>query len=56
MQVELLDRRIWRTRAELADAIFEYPGSSTAPSDRHSALGMLTPIEPETRHQSATVA
>ena len=24
MQVELLDRRIWRTRVELANAIFEY--------------------------------
>jgi len=24
MQVELLDRRTWRTRVDLANAIFEY--------------------------------
>jgi transposase InsO family protein len=29
MQVELLDRRRWTTRVELANAIFEYWRSST---------------------------
>ena len=56
MQVELLDRRIWRTRVELANAIFEYLEIFHNRQRRHSALGMLTPIEFETRHQTETVA
>jgi len=56
MQVELLDRRHWRTRVELANAIFEYLEIFHNRQRRHSALGMLTPVEFETRHQSATVA
>jgi hypothetical protein len=45
MQVELLDRRIWRTRVELANAIFEYLEIFHNRQRRHSALGMLTPVE-----------
>ena len=56
MQVELLDRRAWRTRVELANAIFEYLEIFHNRQRRHSALGMLTPVEFETRHQTATVA
>ena len=56
MQVELLDRKRWRTRVELAKAIFEYLEIFHNRQRRHSALGMLTPIEFETRHQPATVA
>ena len=56
MQVELLDRRRWQTRVELANAIFEYLEIFHNRQRRHSALGMLTPIEFETRYQSATVA
>ena len=56
MQVELLDRRRWRTRVELANAIFEYLEIFHNRQRRHSALGMLTPVEFETRHQRATVA
>lgn len=56
MQVELLDRRTWRTRVELAYAIFEYLEIFNNRQRRHSALGMLTPIEFETRHQIETVA
>jgi putative transposase len=56
MQVELLDRRTWRTRVELANAIFEYLEIFHNRQRRHSALGMLTPIEFETRRQTATVA
>jgi transposase InsO family protein len=55
MQVEL-DRRTWRTRVELATAIFEYLEIFHNRQRRHSALGMLTPVEFETRHQTATVA
>lgn len=56
MQVELLDRRSWRTRIELANAIFEYLEIFHNRQRRHSALGMLTPVEFETRHQTETVA
>jgi putative transposase len=56
MQVELLDRRSWRTRVELANAIFEYLEIFHNRQRRHSALGMLTPVEFETRHNEATVA
>ena len=39
MQVELLDRRIWRTRIELANATFEYLEIFHNRQRRHSALG-----------------
>lgn len=56
MPVELLDRRIWRTRVELANAIFECLEIFHNLQRRHSALGMLTPVESEARHQTETVA
>jgi transposase InsO family protein len=56
MQVELLDRQSWRTRVELANAIFEYLEIFHNRQRRHSALGMITPVEFETRHQIETVA
>jgi transposase InsO family protein len=39
MQTELLDRRRWTTRAELANAIFEYLEIFHNRQRRHSALG-----------------
>jgi putative transposase len=53
LQVELLDRRRWKTRVELANAIFEYLEIFHNRQRRHSSLGMLTPIEFET---TSTVA
>ena len=47
MQTELLNRRRWRTRLELANAIFEYLEIFHNRQRRHSALGMRTPIEYE---------
>lgn len=47
MQTELLNRRKWRTRLELANAIFEYLEIFHNRQRRHSALGMLTPVEYE---------
>jgi putative transposase len=44
MQVELLNRRRWRTRVELANAIVEYLEVFHNRQRRHSSLGMLTPI------------
>jgi transposase InsO family protein len=56
MQVELLDRKRWRTRLELANAIFEYLEIFHNRQRRHSALGMLTPVEFEARHATETAA
>ena len=56
MQVELLDRKRWHTRIELANAIFEYLEIWHNRQRRHTSLGMLTPIEFETRHQHQTAA
>ena len=56
MQVELLDRQRWKTRIGLANAIFEYLEIFHNRQRRHSALGMLTPIEFETRYQPTTAA
>lgn len=49
MQTELLNRQRWRTRLELANAIFEYLEIFHNRQRRHSALGMLSPIEYELR-------
>jgi putative transposase len=49
MQTELLNRRRWTTRIELANAIFEYLEIFHNRQRRHSALGMRTPIEYELR-------
>ena len=50
MQTELLNRRRWRTRVELANAIFDYLEIFHNRQRRHSGIGMLTPIEYENRH------
>jgi putative transposase len=55
MQVELLDRQRWRTRLELAKAIVACLEIFDNRQRRHSSLGMLSPIEFETR-QPTTVA
>ena len=52
MQVELLDRRRWRTRIALANAIFEYLEIFHNRQRRHTALRMRTPIEYETNHNN----
>ena len=45
MQVELLDRKKWNTRLELANAMFEYLEIWHNRRRRHSQLGWLSPIE-----------
>ncbi|MBF6302119.1 transposase [Nocardia amamiensis] len=52
MQTELLNRQRWKTRIELANAIFEYLEIFHNRQRRHSALGMRTPIEYERMQQS----
>ena len=44
-----LKRQRWRTRLELANAIFEYLEIFHNHQRRHSALGMLTLIDYELR-------
>jgi putative transposase len=53
MQVELLDRQRWRTRVELANAIFDYLEIWHNRRRRHSSIGMLTPVQFE---NASTVA
>ena len=55
MQVELLDRRRWKTRIELANVIFEYLGIWHNRQRRHGRLGWLAPVEFELQ-QTMTVA
>jgi putative transposase len=45
MQTELLNRKRWNTRVELANAIFEYIEAFHNRRRRHSALDWQTPIE-----------
>jgi len=47
MQVELFNRRRWKTRIELASAIHDYIEHWHNTRRRHSALAMLTPTEYE---------
>jgi transposase InsO family protein len=56
MQTELLNRQRWRTRIELANAIFEYLEIFHNRQRRHSALDMLSPIEYERLHPTLSVA
>jgi putative transposase len=50
MQLELLDSRTWRTRAELANAIFEWIECWYNPTRRHSSIKMLSPVDYEAAH------
>ena len=56
MQIELLDRRTWDTRAELAGAMFEWIEAFYNPVRRHSALDYRSPVEFERLHNPARPA
>ncbi len=56
MQVELLNTRRWKTRVELANAIFEYIEIFHNRRRRHSSLDMRTPIEYELLNSRAMAA
>ncbi|MDT7655275.1 MAG: putative transposase [Pseudonocardiales bacterium] len=56
VQTELFNPRRWKTRIELANALFEYLEILHNRRRRHSALGMLTPIEYEILHSIDPVA
>jgi putative transposase len=48
MQVELFNRKRWKTRIELATAIHDYIELFHNTRRRHSALGMLSPTDTRT--------
>ena len=52
MQVELFNRKRWKTRIELATAIHDYIELFHNTRRRHSALGMLSPTEYEDLHNA----
>jgi putative transposase len=54
MQIELLNRRRWKTRVELANAIFEFIEIFYNHQRRHSALSYRTPIEYELLSENDT--
>ena len=54
LQLEVLDRRTWETRRELAQAIFEYIEAFYNPERRHSSINYLSPIDYETYHAGLT--
>jgi transposase InsO family protein len=56
MQVELLNRRRWKTRVELATAIHGYIETSHNTHRRHSAPNTLTPTEYKNQHQQRQIA
>ena len=56
VQTELLNRQRWRTRLELANALFESLEIFRNRRRRHSSLGMLTPIEYELQLATEPVA
>ena len=56
MQVELLNRKRWKTPVELANAIFECLEIFHNRQHRHSAPGMVSPVEYEIQHASSTAA
>ena len=56
MQRELLDRRSWASRTELASAMFEWIEDWYNPRRRHSALGYLSPVDYEALHTAIVTA
>jgi len=50
MQIELLDRKRWKTRVELSNAIFEFIEVFYNRRRRHSQLDYQSPIEFERAH------
>ena len=55
MQIELLNRKKWKTRIELANAIFDYIEIFHNRQRRYSAFGYSTPIEYELSFDNDTV-
>lgn len=54
LQLEVLDSRTWETRADLANAIFEWIECWYNTERRHSSIGMHPPVVFETLHPDQT--
>lgn len=54
LQLELLDQKQWKTRDELANAIFEWIECWYNPKRRHSSIGMHSPVTYEALGQTKT--
>jgi putative transposase len=54
LECELIDRRRFRSHNEARTAVFHFIEGFYNPSRRHSALGYLSPIEYERKHDSLT--
>lgn len=52
MKIELLNRKQWKTRVELANAIFDYIEIFYNRQRRHSVLGYRTSIEYDTLNEN----
>jgi putative transposase len=50
LECELIDRRRFRYHSEARMAVFQFIEGLYNPSRRHSALGYLSPIEYERKH------
>jgi transposase InsO family protein len=55
MQIELLNRKRWKTRVDFANVIFEYIEVFHNRQRRHSALGYRTPIDYELLSERDTI-
>ena len=56
LQTELLDRHHWRTRKQLAQAIFEWIEVFYNQNRRHSTLDMLEPVTYDQTRRSGSAA
>jgi putative transposase len=54
LECELIDRRRFRSHSEARMAVFQFIEGFYNPSRRHSALGYLSPIEYERKHDGLT--
>ena len=50
LQLELLDEHHWRTRRELATAVFEWIECWYNPRRRHTSIGDISPVDYEAAH------
>ncbi|GLZ43790.1 transposase [Actinokineospora sp. NBRC 105648] len=50
LQLEILDQNTWKSRNELANAIFEWIECWYNPKRRHSSIGMRSPVMFEALH------
>lgn len=56
MQIELLNRKKWRTRIELSLAMIDWIEAFYNQRRRHSSLGNISPVEFERRHRNLIAA